>query len=319
MKIGAIYNFFVQEGIKTDPRKKSEIDKRLAETKKSFRKLNVVSKKLFDKENFTNPYSDTRVLFGERNLDVRHVLVGIDIEAGEMALAHQLKKIGRPIDLVLAHHPEGIALAGLHEVMALQTDLLSSLGLKPEIAKDLMNKRMEEVARRLHAGNHTRTVDAARLLGIPLMCCHTPSDNHVSTYLQNKMDKQKPKTLQNVIDLLLKEPEYQDALKNKCGPTILIGKPKDKAGKILVDMTGGTEGSKDIFARLSQTGIDTLLAMHLSEDHYNKIKGEHINVIIASHIASDNLGLNLLFDKLEDKDSFEFIECSGFRRVNRLK
>jgi hypothetical protein len=40
---------------------------------------------------------------------------------------------------------------------------------------------------------------------------------------------------------------------------------------------------------------------------------------LAGHISSDNLGLNLLFDKLEKKalEKFKFIECSGFRRFRR--
>ena len=82
-------------------------------------------------------------------------------------------------------------------------------------------------------------------------------------------------------------------------------------------MTGGTEGSKDIFQKLSQAGIGTILAMHLSEEHFRKVRAEHINVIIAGHIASDSLGLNLLLDKLEKRQKFSIIECSGFKRVKR--
>jgi len=149
------------------------------------------------------------------------------------------------------------------------------------------------------------------------MCCHTPADNHVVKYLQNLVDKKKPKTLRNVIELLLREPEYKDSAKAKVGPNILIGKPEDKAGKIIVDMTGGTEGSKELFGRLSQSGVDTILCMHLSEEHYRKIRSEHINVINAGHIASDNLGVNLILDKLQKKDSIEILECSGFRRFKR--
>ena len=140
---------------------------------------------------------------------------------------------------------------------------------------------------------------------------------HVAQYLQRLMDRKKPKMLAQVIDLLLKEPEYQDAATNKAGPQILIGKPKDKAGKIFVDMTGGTEGSKDIFARLSQLGIKTQLGMHLSEAHFDKIKSEHMNVVIAGHMASDNLGMNLLLDKLEKKGNIDIVSCSGFRRFRR--
>ena len=82
-------------------------------------------------------------------------------------------------------------------------------------------------------------------------------------------------------------------------------------------MTGGTEGSKDIFARLSQVGIQTLLGMHYSQEHFQKIKAEHIGVVNAGHIASDNLGMNLILDRLSKKEKFEIVECSGFRRVKR--
>ena len=312
-----IYDFFVRQGIAADLRTRAQVKKKLFETARAFKKLNRIEKKFFDKDSLTNPYSDTRILFGDRNSEIKRIFIGIDMEVGEILLADRLSKQGNKIDLVLAHHPEGKALAALADVMGLQADLLTQVGLSSEIAKDLIQQRMTEVARRIHAGNHTRAVDAARLLGIPLMCCHTPSDNHVARYLQSAMDKSKPKTLQDIINFLLKEPEYQDALANKAGPAILLGKPKDKAGKILVDMTGGTEGSKEIFARVSQAGINTLLCMHLSEEHFNKIKSEHIHVVVASHIASDNLGLNLLLDKLEKRGRFEFIECSGFKRVRR--
>jgi len=39
--------------------------------------------------------------------------------------------------------------------------------------------------------------------------------------------------------------------------------------------------------------------MHLSEEHFKNAKDEQINIVIAGHIASDTLGLNLLLDELE--------------------
>lgn len=317
MKLIDIYRTFVQEGIKADFRSPIEIKKKLSETRKNFRKLSSIRKRLFDKESLTNPFSDTRILHGDVRTHIKRVLVGIDMEVGEVLLADRISKDGRNIDLILAHHPEGVALAGLYDVMDLQTDVLRHLGFKAEIARSLMDKRIHEVNRRLHSANHARAVDAAKLLNIPMMCCHTPADNHVAGHLQKIMDAKKPKTLQSIIDLLLKEPEYQDGERHKAGPKILIGKSHDKAGRVFVDMTGGTEGSKEIFARLSQLGIDTLLCMHLSEEHYNRVKSEHIHVVNAGHTASDNLGMNLLLDKLLKKDFIEFIECSGFRRVRR--
>jgi len=317
LKLQEIYEFCVQEGIKTDLRTKAQIQKFYANKKREFNKLRPSLKKFFDKESLKNPYADTRILHGDRNRQIRRILVGIDIEMGEMLLADRLSEKGEEFDLVLAHHPEGVALAGLFDVMHLQTDVLCNLGIPEKIAKELMDKRIKDVSRRLHGANHTRSVDGAKLLNIPFMCCHTPADNHVARYLQKLVNTSQPKTLRHVIDLLLKEPEYRDAMLTKAGPQILIGKPKDLTGKVFVDMTGGTEGSKDIFARMSQLGIQTLLGMHLSEAHFEKVKAEHIHVIIAGHMASDNVGMNLLLDKLEKKTKVEIVACSGFRRVRR--
>ncbi len=317
MNLGEIYELFYREGMCADPRRPREVQAKLRRSREEYRKLFVPLRKFFDTERLRNPYADSRILFGDRRTPVRRMIVGIDIEVGELLLAAHLSREGSPIDAVLAHHPEGVALAGLDDVMDLQTDLLIQQGISTEVAKDLMSARTKEVCRRLHSANHTRAVDAAKLLNLPFLCCHTPADNHVVQYLERLIRKNVPKNLGNLIDLLLREPEYQDAARNNAGPRILIGKPKDQLGKTIVDMTGGTEGSKDIFARLSQLGVNTLLGMHLSEDHFLKIKSEHLKVVIAGHMASDNLGMNLLLDKLEKKSRIEIIECSGFRRYKR--
>jgi putative NIF3 family GTP cyclohydrolase 1 type 2 len=152
---------------------------------------------------------------------------------------------------------------------------------------------------------------------MPYMCVHTPADNHVVKYLETLFDRKKPKKLSNVISLLKEIPEYIDATRKNAGPKILVGDPKKDAGRIFVDMTGGTEGSKRVFGRLSQAGVGTIVAMHLSEEHFKIARDEKINVIIAGHIASDTLGLNLLLDKLGKEESFKIIPCSGFVRIRR--
>jgi len=286
--------------------------------RKNLRQTKGAAKKFFDKEDLTNPYADTRILCGDLKKEIKTILVGIDIGIGELLWADQLAREGKKIDLILSHHPEGLGLAGLPQVMALQIDWLVRLGLDKKVAKELMEKRMEEVSRSVHADNHERVVDVARQLGCALACCHTPADNHVATYLQEMMDRHKPKTLAAIIDRLFQEPEYRIAAAVKAGPRIIVGKPKDKAGRIVIDMTGGTEGSRDVFARLSQAGVKTVIGMHMSENHVKQVKNEYINVVIAGHIASDNLGLNLLLDKVQKRiKSLEILECSGFRRVRR--
>jgi len=185
------------------------------------------------------------------------------------------------------------------------------------VAEDLLEGRIKEVERRVSPINHTRAVDAAKILDIPFICVHTPADNHVASFLQRLMDNKKPKTIEKLIQILKDIPEYEQATRCNAGPKIVKGAKERRPGKVFVDMTGGTEGPKNIFERLSQAGVGTLVSMHLSEEHFKKAEEEHINIIVAGHIASDNLGLNLLLDKLEKKNRMEIISCSGFQRVQR--
>ena len=226
MTLKDIYEVSIQAGIKADLRDPKRVQKYLLEKKKQYKKLDPVRAKFFDKECFKNPYADSRILHGDPKKQVKRILAGIDIDVGELLLADQLAQKGEGFDLVLSHHPKGIALAGLYDVMGLQTDLLVDLGIKEKIARDLMSKRIGEVARSVHSSNHDRAVDAARLLNIPLMCCHTPADNHVARYLQKLVNAKKPKTLKALVSLLMKEPEYQCAAARKAGPEPGHGRPQ---------------------------------------------------------------------------------------------
>ena len=82
-------------------------------------------------------------------------------------------------------------------------------------------------------------------------------------------------------------------------------------------MTGGTGGSKEVFPKLANTEIGTIVGMHIGEEHYKEAEKHHINVVIAGHMASDTLGVNLLLDELMKKENLEIITCSGFTRVER--
>jgi len=265
-------------------------------------------------------FPDSAILFGEPNLEIEKIMVGIDIEVAELLLADRIRQ-KEGLDLVIAHHPEGMAYAGLHEVMCLQIDLLTQAGVAQKTAAKLLQARMAEVQRRVLPQNHTRPVDAARLLNIPFMNMHTPADNHVYRYLENvfKRKSSAPLLLEDVVKILNTIPEYQIAQKFNTGPRIILGNPKRPVGKILFEMTGGTEGSVDVFDKLYKAGVRTLISMHLSEEHFKKVKDANLNVVIAGHISSDTLGLNLLIDNIEKyaKQNFHVIACSGFTRIKR--
>jgi putative NIF3 family GTP cyclohydrolase 1 type 2 len=317
MKLGRLYELIVKRGMEKDPRTAAQIRDDIARKRREYLKAKGPDKAAFDKESLKNPYADTRILYGDPETEVRVVMVGVDMEAPELILADRLNQRGEGIDLVIAHHPEGKAWGNFYDVMHIHQDVLEKFGIPLEVGREMMKERIAEVERSVSPANHSRSVDVARLLGIPFMCAHTPADNQVTTYLQKLFDTKRPGRVSNVLDILKGIPEYRDGMRKHAGPRILLGDPKKAAGKIFVDMTGGTEGPKKIFARLSQAGVGTMIAMHLDEKHFECAKSEHINVVIAGHIASDNLGLNLLLDSVLGKEEIKVIPCSGFFRVKR--
>lgn len=320
MKLEALYRKAVVIGIENDLRGKQEIKKILEEEKENYKKLKQEEKEYYDKDRLFNPFSDTRVLNGDLHQNVRKVIVGIDMEIGEILMTYLLNKdLDQKIDLVISHHPEGYALARLYDVMKLQADLMANYGITISVAEQLMEKRIGEIERRLMPVNHNRAVDAARVLGLPMMCVHTPSDNCVTGYLKKTFEKKKPYRLKDLMKILKDIPEYKKLSRLQVPPKIVSGSENSKCGKIYVDMTGGTEGSKEIFEKYASSGISTLVTMHLSEEHLENAKKANLNVVIAGHIASDVLGLNLLFDELEKQEELDFVCISGFERIRRKK
>lgn len=318
MKFQKLYELIIDIAMKHDPRSAKVVKGILTANKKAYSSLKGRKKSSYDKDALFNPYYDTRILYGDRERDIKTIMVGVDMETPELLLADRFNQMSSPVDLVMTHHPGGRALVELHKVMELQTDRLKSLGVTPAIADEMMNERMKEVARRLNTRNCMRNIDAAKLLDIPYMCAHTAADNMVNAYLERLVSKKRPKTLGALVDQLSAISEYKEAAKYAMGPEILVGDRKSPIGKIFVDMTGGTEGSKRAFGRLSQAGVGTIICMHLSEEHYKEAKKERINIVIAGHMSSDSLGINLLLDELLKKEDMSIIPCSGFTRYSRI-
>ena len=67
---------------------------------------------------------------------------------------------------------------------------------------------------------------------------------------------------------------------------------------------------------MAQVGIGTIVGMHMSEEHKKEAENALVNVVIAGHMSSDSLGVNLFLDELE-KRGVEIIPCSGLIRVSR--
>lgn len=317
MKLCDLYNLAVQMGIEADPRGEAGVKKLLARRKKEFEELTKSKKEEYDKEDLVNPYTDSRIFLGDPDLEVDSIMAGIDINAAEVLLADRLNEKGESIDLLLTHHPEGASLASLHEVMDVQADIWAKYGVPINIAEGVMRERIHEVQRRFSPVNHAEAVDTARLLGLAFMGMHTVTDNLVHRYMEVLFEKTVPETVGEVLDLLKKEPEYKEAMKGKAGPMIFAGDARNRAGKIApIEFTGGTEPSHIIYEKLAMAGVGTVIGMHAGEEHRKEALKYHINLVIAGHMSSDSLGMNLLLDAFE-KEGIKILPCSGLIRVKR--
>jgi len=316
MKLIEAYRMAVEAGIKNDPRPKKDIDQLLKDAKEAYDKLDADKKEFYDLERLWNPYADTRMCYGDPNTNVKKFVWGIDIDTGEVVLTDRLNEKGAKIDAIVGHHPIGLGRSPFPEVISMQADMYHAGGVPINIAEALIDKRVDEVLRGVAAANYNQSIDAARMLNIPIFCIHTPADNMVQNFLEKMFEKERPKYLSEIVDLFMTIPEYRMASKQNSPPTIIAGKKKGRAGKLMFKMTGGTSGPKEIYEKMAQAGVGTAIGMHFPESHVEEAKKHNINLIVAGHMSSDSLGINLIAD-IWEKKGVETIPFSGVIRYSR--
>ncbi len=99
MRLKDMYEAAFRAGMAADPRGEAGVGRVLAKARKDFDKLPEDKRWEFDQERLVNPFADTRILYGDPETEVSSILVGIDLEVGEVLLADRLREKGRPVDL----------------------------------------------------------------------------------------------------------------------------------------------------------------------------------------------------------------------------
>jgi putative NIF3 family GTP cyclohydrolase 1 type 2 len=227
--------------------------------------------------------------------DVKKMMFGVDIETADLLLA---QKLG--CDLVLAHHPtSGSPAVSLHKVMERQVELMMRVGIPVNKAQKVLRERIQSNERGSHARNYDKVGNAARLLNMPLMNIHMPidiiSENTVQKHLDSHLGPMSK--VGDVVDALKQLPEFAG---EPAGPVIRCGAKDDYAGKVFVSMAGGTNGGPGVMKAYFEAGVGTLVMMHIPEDSLKAVKEQGIgNVVIAGHMRSDSVGINLFTKALE--------------------
>jgi hypothetical protein len=285
----------------------------LERAKKAAELLPIIS---FTLDDLKHPYYDTRILNGDSHTEVKKILVGIDVEPSDVALA---KAEGA---LLISHHPQSYAAQRMPLILDKQPYMWEKeFGIPLEMGLSIIKARKEVIQRKLTVSNLEHTLSHARLMGVPFMCIHTPCDNLTEWYLNELFRKEEIRTAKDIVDLLLLIPEFE-YLHNyrKVAPQVFsrLGSAPPVT-KYFVDMAGGTAGPDIMYEFLGKYGVGTIINMHIPELNLEEAYKHHITIIVAGHHASDSLGINLMLDEIERrcKHSLEYLDLSGFRRFRR--
>jgi|CXWL01.1.fsa_nt_gi hypothetical protein len=320
MTLGDLYKKVVEIGMKADPRSPADLKRYLKHKEEEYKKLKEVGEKELHKDRTWNPYDDTRIVYGDLKRKINVVYVGIDVEPEDLGLIEllnmkRLAKGKKPIDLAMAHHPEGYALGGLASVMDdIQVEVLRQAGVPVNITEKILASRIRDVSISLHGANLHRAMDTARLLDIPMICCHTVADNNAFQTIKRIITKANPHKLQDIVDALMKIPAYKKAaLLFDKAVDIQVGSPSSRAGKIIVGgFTGGTEGNPEILEfAVNVAGVGTSIDMHMSKQHRELAEKHRLNTVVANHMASDSIGMQPIVDMMR-KNGIEVVAGGGY-------
>lgn len=230
--------------------------------------------------------------------DIKKVLIGVDMTEPELLVAKQLG-----YDLVISHHPHtGSPEINFHKVMLRQIDKMVEFGIPINKAQKALSGTLSTIERGRHATNYDKVASFAKLIGMPYMNIHMPCDiiteNFLQAYLLQKLHNNPKATLNDILQLLNVIPEYQNSIVK---PVIRVGSADDYAGKIAVLMAGGTNGGEKVYKAYFEAGVGTIIAMHIPNDVRQAVIDQNIgNVIIAGHMPSDSIGINIFIKKLEE-------------------
>ena len=224
---------------------------------------------------------------------IKKILVGVDMDTAELLLA---KELG--YDCVVSHHPKNTN-PDMLDVMDRHIVKLESLGIPRNKSQKALAPKKDELSYGKHVANSRRSESAAKLLNMPYVSLHTPADIIGEAMVQKFLDEKfagKPETTLGDITAALEGiGEYKNSARK---PVIRVGSKDSYAGKIYVLMAGYTGPGAAVHKLYFEGGAGTLILMHIPEKDAKELKEHSVgNVIVAGHMSSDSIGINIIADE----------------------
>lgn len=230
-----------------------------------------------------------------RGDNIHKVLIAIDVNVAELILA---KNLG--CDAVIAHHPIGISALNFHRVIERHVDYMVENGIPNDVAAEATYKLKEKVRIRSHANIYDQVVHAAKILNLPLVNIHQPSDEFMRRKILEKITSGSTEYVSDIVNSVESITEFKNA-ETRVEP--IFGSVNNMVGRWVLAVAAGTNGGYPIAKIYFQHGIRTVIYLHIDYNDLLKMQEEQLlgNLIILGHLAGDSMGLNALADKLEEK------------------
>jgi hypothetical protein len=245
--------------------------------------------------------------------EVKRILLGIDIEKDDIALAKE-----EGFDLVLAHHP--LNWATFLDVMDRHEKLMVGAGVPRDRARQGSSENKASwqglVDRDQAEQMAGQLSDLASELDLGLMNIHLPCDEVGRRILQEYADELSPSaTASELIDRYASLPEIEAARE---GIHLVCGSREAALGRTVVIHGAGVNGGYPVANALFDSGVGTVVYIHLfSEEQRTRLRDENKgNLILTGHYGSDSLGINPLVDEL-GRRGMEIHCCNKMVRVRR--
>ncbi len=219
---------------------------------------------------------------------ISHVLMGIDVGAGELFMARQLG-----FHAVIAHHPAGFT-GPTWEVYRYHVRQLVAAGVPADQAEAAVAVRVGDLQARAQMQNYDHVASVARLLEMPFLNIHAPLDELGRRIMQETIDarlaKQPEASVRDVRDALLELPAYRAS---KTEMLVAMGDWDAPAGRVAVSHGAYTNGGYQVARAYFRNGVNTVCCIHFPPEDARKLAEEGIqgNLLVMGHIAGDSVGI----------------------------
>jgi putative NIF3 family GTP cyclohydrolase 1 type 2 len=225
---------------------------------------------------------------------IRKVLFAIDGGTAEIAVA---KSLG--YDALIAHHPMGPARLRLHETVERQTEFMLEKGVPRKVAEEATEELVRRVEVRSHPANYLQDVDLAKRLSLPLLNIHLPIDQVTRDFLLGAIRRSRARTVGDLIQSLEDTTEFAHA---KTRIEARVGSTSNPLGRWALVFAAGTNGGYPVARAYFDSGIDTVIYLHIEYDELVKLRREGKgNLVVLGHMAGDSIGINLFLKQLRRK------------------